>query len=323
MLDHYEFDAEIGEAWLQGEVLPGVDLKLGRQIVIWGHSETIRVLDVLNPLDNREPGRVDIEDLRRPLAMVRLDAYRGPWSVTALAIPEVRFDRNPVVGSDFFPAAFDVPTEEPRDWRDPEFGLAVNGVFEGFDLSFHGAWFHDDAARFERAPVPTRRVHDRLWLVGSGATVTSGSWLGKAELAYVDGLGFFAGPDQGRIDAMVGAEYYGIEDTTIVVEVANRHLLRHRSAMRGAPDFVRRNTQEVALRVSHDRMNDRLHFLALGVLFGWDGQDGSLFRFDVSYDLRDALTIGVGLVLYQTGDLPPLDDFGRNDRLIFQAKWSF
>ncbi len=53
--------------------------KVGRQIVIWGRSESLRVLDVLNPLDNREAGRVDIEDLRRPLAMVRVDAYQKLW----------------------------------------------------------------------------------------------------------------------------------------------------------------------------------------------------------------------------------------------------
>lgn len=323
VLDHYEFDAEIGEAWLQTELLPNVDLKIGRQIAIWGHSETLRVLDVLNPLDNREPGRVDLEDLRRPLGMIRVDAYEGPWSVTALAIPELRFDRIPVVGSDFFPVPFEIPTREPKDIRDPEFALAVNGVFSGLDLSFHGAWFHNDTPRFRRDLVPSRQVHDRLWLVGTGGAKTTGSWLWKYELAYVDGLGFFNGPDQGRVDALFGFEYYGITDTTLVVEAVNRTLLRHEGAMRRGPDFVRRNSQEVAVRLSHDRMNNTLHFLALGVLLGWDGQDGSIFRFDVSYDVRDALTVGVGILLYQTGDLPALASFARNDRLIFQAKWSF
>lgn len=68
------------------------------------------------------------------------------------------------------------------------------------------------------------------------------------------------------------------------------------------PDFVRRDSQEIALRLSHDRMNNTLHFLALGVLLGWDGRDGSFFRFSVSYDVLDAVTVGVGLFVYQSGD---------------------
>ena len=62
---------------------------------------------------------------------------------------------------------------------------------------------------------------------------------------------------------------------------------------------------------------------ALAVLIGWDGSDGSLVRLSANYELRDALVVGAGIVLYQNGDRPPLDTWGRNDRLIFNVKWSF
>ncbi len=65
-------------------------------------SDTLRVLDVLNPLDNREPGRADIEDLRRPVTMVKLDWHIGRnWRLTGIAIPEIRFDDLPALGTDF------------------------------------------------------------------------------------------------------------------------------------------------------------------------------------------------------------------------------
>ncbi|MDH4216032.1 MAG: DUF1302 family protein, partial [Gallionella sp.] len=88
-------EAELGEAFVQGRVRHALDLKLGRQIVVWGKSDSLRVTDVINPLDNREPGMVDIEDLRLPLTMARADYYLGDWSFTALAIPEIRFNKNP------------------------------------------------------------------------------------------------------------------------------------------------------------------------------------------------------------------------------------
>ncbi|HKA15509.1 MAG TPA: DUF1302 family protein [Myxococcota bacterium] len=319
----YEWDAQVGEAWVAGALGEHVDLAVGRQVVAWGRSETLRVLDVLNPLDNREPGRVDLEDIRLPVSMVNLKGYAGDWSAALMAIPEIRFDQNPVVGSDFFPGAVDLPERKPHSFQDTEVAGAINGIFSGWDVSFHGAWFWNDLPRPDGAVVPTRLVHDRLWMVGSGGNYTRGPWLLKTELAYLDGLGFFGTHDKSRFDALVGAEYYGIADTTFIAEVVERHLFDYERAVRRAPNYTREDAQEIALRLSRDFWNDTLHATLVGIVLGWDARDGSIARFDLDYDVLDALTVGVGLLLYQRGDLPPLDAWGDNDRVIFNVKWSF
>jgi hypothetical protein len=320
----YELDAEVGEAWLAGGIGEHVDVSLGRQVVIWGRSESLRVLDVLNPLDNREPGRVDLEDIRRPVSMLNVKGYAGDWSAALIAIPEIRFDANPVVGSDFFPGTVELSERRPHHFEDTELAAAVNGIFSGWDVSFHGAWFWNDQPRPDGAAVPTRLVHDRLWMAGGAGNYTRGSWLFKTELAYLDGLGFFGvDDDKSRFDALLGAEYYGIADTTLVVEVVERHLFEHERAIRRAPNFTREDSQEIALRLTRNFWNDTLHATLVGIVLGADARDGSIARFDLDYDVLDALTVGVGLLLYQQGDLPPLDAWGDNDRVIFSAKWSF
>jgi hypothetical protein len=327
VLDEYEWDAEVGEAWLAGGIGERVDVALGRQVVIWGRSESLRVLDVLNPLDNREPGRVDLEDIRRPVSMLNVKGYAGDWSAALIAIPEIRFDSNPVVGSDFFPGTIELSERRPDHFEDSELAVAVNGIFSGWDVSFHGAWFWNDLPRLDApdgALLPERLVHDRLWMVGSGGNYTRGSWLFKAELAYLDGLGFFGVDDEkGRFDVLIGAEYYGITDTTFVVELVERHLFDHERAIRRTPNFTREDSQEIALRLSRNFWNDTLHATLVGIVLGLDARDGSIARFDLDYDVLDALTVGVGLLLYQQGDLPPLDAWADNDRIIFSAKWSF
>jgi len=321
----YERDAEIGEMWLRGRLGDAVDFKLGRQIVIWGRSESLRVVDVLNPLDNLEPGRVDLEDLRRPVGMLRVDAYAGDWTFTPIVIPEIRFDRNPVVGSDFYPWTVAPPERRPSDVEDPELAAAATGIFSGWDVSFHAAWFWNDEPRFRRGPEPTVLVHDRLWLVGSAGNYTAGSWLWKYELAYLDGLQFFNGDGghKGRLDGMAGVEYYGITDLTVVVEGLNRHLFNYEAVLRDEPDWKREDAQEFAFRATQNFLHETLHATALAVILGWDGGDGSIVRFDIEYDLRDALKVGAGILLYQQGDLPPFDAWSRNDRLLFSLKWSF
>ena len=331
VLDEYEWDAEVGEAWLAGGLGERIDLALGRQVVIWGRSESLRVLDVLNPLDNREPGRVDLEDIRRPVSMLNVKGYAGDWAAALIAIPEIRFDANPVVGSDFFPGTIELEEHRPDHFEHSELAGAVNGIFSGWDVSFHGAWFWNDLPRPDLprltpdgAVVPTRLVHDRLWMAGAGGNYTRGSWLFKAELAYLDGLEFFGvDGDKSRLDVLVGAEYYGVADTTFVVEFVERHLFEHEGAVRRAPNFTREDGEEIALRLTRNFWNDTLHATLVGIVLGLDARDGSIARFDLDYDVLDALTVGVGLLLYQQGDLPPLDAWGDNDRVIFSAKWSF
>jgi hypothetical protein len=318
----YELDAEVGEAWIAGDVAENVDVALGRQVVIWGRSESLRVLDVLNPLDNREPGRVDLEDIRRPVSMANVKGYWGDWSAALIAIPEIRFDANPVVGSDFFPGIFEPHERRPDHLRDTEVAAAVNGIFSGWDVSFHGAWFWNDAPRLDDSLVP-RLVHDRLWMVGSGGNYTLGGWLFKVELAYLDGLGFTGVDEKSRFDTLVGIEYYGLSDTTFVAELVERHLFDHERAVRRAPNFTREDSQEIALRLTRNFWNDTLHATLVGIVLGIDARDGSIARFDLDYDVLDALTVGVGLLLYQQGDLPPLDTWADNDRVIFKVKWSF
>jgi hypothetical protein len=323
VLDAYEDDAEFGEVWLAGALHDRIDIKLGRQVAIWGRSESLRVLDVLNPLDNREPGRVDLEDLRRPVSMLRVDAYLGDWSLTGIAIPEIRFDHLPQVGSDFFPGGFAPPEIEPDDFEDPEFAGKLTGIFSGWDVTFQGAWFWNDTPRLARNP-PIRLVHDRLWMVGSGGNYTRGSWLFKYEVAFLDGLGFASEPgDKSRLDGLLGVEYYGLIDTTITIEGVNRHLFEYDDRQRRAPDFVRQDSQEISARVTRNFWNERLTATFVGILLNWNARDGSIVRFDVDYDIRDALSAGMGILLYQTGDLPPLSQWGRNDRLFFRLKWSF
>jgi len=341
VIDAYEWEIDSQEMWLQGEVVEDLDLKVGRQIVNWGRSETLRILDVLNPLDNREPGLVDIEDLRLPVTMVRLDYYWGAWSLRLISLPEIRFDRRPPVGSDFVP--FDVvpPERQPgTSFKNTEWAAAATGVFEAWDVSFHVARYWNDAPYIvSEATSPTGLIekHSRLFLAGAGGNYTIGSWLLKAELAYLDGIDYPVidrleetpvGPipvvgtiERSRLDVMGGIEYYGIAETTVSLDVANRYINDFDSRMRAFD--AQENSLESALRISSEFMNARLRTTVLGVMFGERAQDGSIVRLQASYDLRDALVLTGGILFFWNGDPEILSDIDDNDRIFFQLKYSF
>jgi hypothetical protein len=330
VLDQYEWDLLLQDAYVQGSLTDDLDLKIGRQVVNWGRSDSLRVLDVLNPIDNRQPGIGDLEDLRLSVAMLRADYYVDRWSFTGLLIPEIRFSKQPVFGNDFFPSPVPLPPEDrPDDWSgDLEYAFAISGIFQGWDVSFHFARYWEDVVFIDPGSV---FQHSHLWMGGAGGNYTIGSWLFKAELAYLDGFGFTDLSDpvdptverKSRLDFMGGVEYYGINDWQFSLEIVNRHLFDFEAFMRGAPNFAQRNALETAIRITGNFMNDRLEVTLLGIILGERAQDGSAVRLSANYEIRDALEVEGGILLFQKGNLPTFQHIGRNDRLYLELKYSF
>lgn len=334
VLDEYEKEAELREVYLQGPLLANLDLKVGRQIVVWGKSDNIRVVDVLNPLDRRELGLVDIEDLRLPITMTKLDYYFGKWNLSGVVVHEIRFNKEPAFGSDFYPIDFPPPhEEEPSEgFEHTEFGMALKGIFSGWDISFFGAYFFDDQPHMEMVgpaspagPPRLKRVHSRLTMLGAAANLAKGNWLFKAEAAYFDGLEFFNVPEKtkSRFDLLFGVEYSGFTDTTITLEMVNRHLFNFDPRMENDPDRAEEDDFQSVLRFTRDFRNETIELTILAAILGLTAENGAFERVSLKYDLTDDWSITGGVVLYQSGDNPMFSDIGNNDRLFFEIKYSF
>lgn len=325
VLNDYESEMELGEAWLQGKLSRSVDLKLGRQIVVWGKSDNIRVTDVLNPLDNREPGMVDIEDLRLPLTMARLDYYIGEWGLTALAIPEIRFNKNPAFGSDFYPYPTAMPNEIiPSDGGgNTEYAFAANGIFSGWDLSLYWARIFDDTPHRVTVATTPQLQHNRLTMFGLAANVAIENWLLKTEAARFAGLTYASLPGRSlqRLDTLLGIEYSGFNDSTLSLEIANRHMSHYDSVLLG--EGIKKDERQTALRYQGDFMHARLHLLVLLSAFGSDLADGGFSRYSLAYDIADALTVTGGVITYHKGNKLPFNAIADNDRLFIDLKYSF
>jgi hypothetical protein len=331
VLDQYEKELELGETYLQGSLTKSLDVKIGRQIVVWGKSDNIRVTDVLNPLDMREPGLTDIEDLRLPVTMSRLDYYMGDWSLTGIAIHEIRFNKDPEYGSDFYPSSTPPPHEDKpdSDGENTEYAAAINGIFSGWDISFYWADYYNDRPHFELVlagpPPQIEWKHARLKMVGSACNVALGNWLLKAEAAYIDGFEFFntPGKDYSRTDVLGGIEYSGFTDTTVNLEAVNRHINDFEDVLELAPDQAQEDEFQWVVRLTRDFLNETLKLTLLAATFGGTGQDGAFQRISAEYDITDSIEIEGGVVFYKSGDLARFSNIGDNDRLFCEIKYSF
>ena len=324
VLDLYEAELELQEAFVEFSPLASLDLKLGRQSIVWGQSETLRVLDIWSPLDNREPGVVDLRDLRLPVVSSRVDYYAGPFKLSGVAFHESRFDENPPLGSEFFPLMAPIaPEDRPSNGgNDTEYGFELAGVFSGWDFSLHYARFVEEWPHLDPGVLHLR--HRRLALVGASAGVSLGNWLLRSEVAHTRRLRFFnVAGDFERTDALVGIEYAGLRNATVSLELSYRRLHEFDPRLELLPDGQKQDRFEAALRFSRSFQNERLRMTFLAVVIGQQAEDGAAYRLAFDYDLRDALTIGGGVLLFEEGDLPPFNAIDQNDRVFFNLRYSF
>jgi len=331
VLDSLEKEVELREAYVLGSLLNNLDIKVGRQIVVWGKSDNIRVTDVLNPLDMREPGITDIEDLRLPVAMTRLDYYIGDWSLTGIALHEIRFNKTPEYGSDFYPIAIPLPDEDKPEHggKNTEFAMAVNGVFKGWDIAFYCADLYNDMPHMETIfgvfPPQFELKHARLKMFGTAFNAAAGNWLLKTEAAFFDGIKFFNTTDKtySRRDILAGIEYSGFKDMTISIEAVNRHINDFNDILKSTPDEAKEDKFESLIKITKNFLNETLTLNILASRFDPTSRDGAFQRFSAEYDVTDAVDITGGAVFYQSGDLVEFRNIGDNDRLFFEVKYSF
>jgi hypothetical protein len=311
-------EVELFDAYIEGSLTDNLDMKLGHQVVVWGRSDTIRITDVLNPLDNRRPGMVDIEDLRLPVVMLKFDYFVGDWRITPIAVVEQRFSKNPPSGSAFNPNPRSVPDNKDYDGITP--ALSIGAEFSGWDVNFYASQLRDDAGYFENGKIQ----HDKVKMVGTAVNILKGSWLLKSELAHFNGLKYTstANKEFKRTDALIGLEYNGIADTLISYDVALRNVHDYDARLKNEQSELKERTYQHAFRVSSDFMNATVKANYLISLFGSTMDEGGFQRAWVKYDIADGIYANVGVVDYMGGS-NRFDAVSNNDMAFIDVTYSF
>ena len=324
-LDELKSEVELYDAYVEGSITDSLDIKLGRQVVVWGRSDTLRVTDILNPLDNRRPGMVDIEDLRLPVTMAKFDYFIGDWRVTPIAILEQRFSKNPPFGSVFNPLPIVAPSNE--SYNDVTYALSVGGEFSGWDVNFYAAQVHNDAGQL-LLPTATQQkatiAHDKIEMFGAALNVLSGAWLFKTELAYFDSLKFSTTGNKefSRTDVLFGAEYKGIADALISYDFVTRNLGEYDARLITEAIPLKKHDYQHAFRISADFLNATVTANYLITLYGEKLNEGGFQRAWVKYDLLDGVNVNVGVVDYIGGSVV-FDTVKDNDMLFADISYSF
>ena len=327
-LNAYEQEVEFREAFVSTSLGSDIDVKFGRQIKVWGKADLLSVVDVLNPTDNREPGLIDIDDSRLPVTMTQLDYYIGDWNLNLIVIHEIRFGKSPEYGSEYYFADAKGPPEKIP--TETEYGAALNGHFIGWDLSFYVANVYNDQGRADGSVqqalgiFPDKVVHDRLKVVGVAFSAVKGGWIVRGEIADVQGLRFTNfSKTFSRQDHVLGAEYSGVPDGALSVELSWDWIREFEPELEETPNEQEQGTVTTAIRFQQDFLNQTLSFNVIAFQFGEFGSSGSSQRIGLDYDWADGLNVGGGILFYHEGDTSYSKRIANNDRLFTDLKYSF
>jgi len=314
-------------------------LALGKQQVVWGKADGLKVLDVVDPQSFREFILEDFDQSRIPLWTISAERPLGDWTLQLLWIPDQTYHALPRQdGTYAFTSPRVVPQAPPgvaaqvekperpdRVVADSDAGVRLSGFIAGWDLSLNYLYQYNNAPALHQdfVPGPTPLVeltphYHRTHLFGGTFSRALGDWVVRGELGYFTHRDF---PTADSADAdgveespelsyVLGLDWSGITDTFLSAQLFQSWLTD-----RGAGVSQPRLDTTLTFLARREFWNDTLTAEVLWIANTQDG-DG-LVRPKIAYDVGDNLAVWGGLDVFY-GDKDGLyGEFDSNDRLLF------
>ena len=162
-------DFELVEAYadVHGFLLPQLDLRLGRQRIVWGTAERVSVVDNVNPLNLEDPwdyGRrlaSDAVKLKAYFSVLTLEAVYVPYFTPALLPADASSAVSMPDGLPAAPVSFTFGTPGDGLWQNATLGARLAATVGGWDLAasyLYGRQSLPAAAKVTVLPDPALEV---------------------------------------------------------------------------------------------------------------------------------------------------------------------
>jgi hypothetical protein len=334
-------DLELREFYVDANV-DDLFVRLGKQQVVWGQADGLRVLDVLNPIDYREFILPEVDNRRIPLWMINAESPLGAGMLQLIMIPDQTYDELPPFDGAFaFSSRLLVPSAPAnvpvaiRDHdrpasplKDADAGLRWQTFLGGWDLTLNYLYHYQDQAVFylaqEQNRVLVKPTYQRSHLLGATFSNAFGDFALRGELGYSTDRYWVADParvDDGVVRSpelayVFGLDYSGVSDTFISSQLFQSYLTQRPSGAIREPA----ETQVTAL-VRRNVWNDALALEAF-VIQSINDNDG-LLQMEARYQFTSDLSGRVGADLFYGDDTGLFGQFRSANRVHVGLTYAF
>ena len=319
----------------------GLWIRLGNQIVARGEVESVKITDIVNPIDISAPGQVEFKDIRVQVPALLVSAPLRNATAEIILTNEAGADKfgTTEAGSAFdysilnsqifasFPGGTSVQIEERDPDKSWEVIGRVNYKLNGGDVSFTAGeinWNQNSLhAVAESVPLVMQYGFDRVKVFGISGNVVQGNHIFKYEAALNEGRKFqkvnplVGWSEHEEFVAAVGLEYNGLSDTVLSLEVNSSTIVDHSSDL-----VVNENERGFVVQARWSGLNDL--FSVYGAFNKLKGDNSSISTLFIEYELTDEVKLDGRVILYDSSSNSDIfHTFKDQDVIKTSIKYSF
>ena len=225
--------------------------RLGRQLVIWGAADGVRITDLVSPMDMTEFLAQDYDDIRMPVNALRFFVFNDKIKLELLAVPTFVGYKLPTDAANPWSV---LPKETPRSlvWdaegsrpelrlSNVEYGGRLSFALPGVDFSLAALHTWNKMPVIEYKPSGSQLTvsprYYRMGFVGGDVSKPLGQFVLRGEAAFNLGKHFSyiqqaaSTPQKGfnTINWLVGADWYAPHEWTVMAQFSSESIFKYES----------------------------------------------------------------------------------------------
>ncbi|QZE15414.1 hypothetical protein K4L44_06170 [Halosquirtibacter laminarini] len=324
---------ELREAFLQ-YTTNHIDLKVGRQIVIWGISDAMRITDVVSPLDMTEFLAQDYDDIRMPVNAFKFRYFNSKMSLELLYIPISSFYVVPTdlsnpwsirTAADRFAVDANLGKYPDKNLENSEYGGRLSFFLSGIDIGLCAlhTWNKMPVIECELSAssdtVFMRGKYDRMDMVGGDITFPVGKFVVRGESAiYFDELlQSYSSSDVRRntLNYLLGIDCYPGSEWTLTAQYSRKYIPNYKPTI-----SLNRSSEMATLGITKNILQSTMKLS--NFLYYDMTNKGAFNRFSADYAISDQIHLIIGYD-YFDGEEGTFRLYKDNSEFWIKAKFSF
>lgn len=337
-----EIELKLRQAYLD-MFFGNVDIRIGKQQIIWGKADGVFITDVISPKDLGEFLLPDFEEIRIGVDAIKMNYYLGNHTMEFVWLPRFQPTIFPESGSRWAPKMMDFPIEPSFDYSNSEVESKVHNSELAFkysaltsriDFEIMGGYLWDDNPVYHISKTidpATQAItgitllpeHHRLTMAGGSFSTTLGAWVLRGEGAWYDGKKFNSmNPvlndgvvEKNYLHYLLGLDY-SLWEINLSGQFIQEAILDYES------EIYQEEFQNTAtLLASRDFLRETLN-LQLFMYYNFNDHD-ALIRPKLTYDFTDGFEILLGANIFTGNGNGWFGQYDKNDMIYAKVKYSF
>ncbi len=309
------------------------DFKVGKQIVIWGVADGMRITDIISPMDYTEFLARDYDDIRIPVNAFRLKYVKPSYNLDLIFIPISEFfvlpvdEKNPwsITNSFTMPYVTNMDNMPEHTLKNSEFGGRFSFFLSGIDFSvsaLHG-WNKNPVFSYDylsnNDTLQLTANYERLNMLGMDFSMPVSKFVVRGEIAeYFNELQEINNNKKIKKNAtyfLLGVDWYAGNEWTLMAQYYHKLISNYDESM-----TTDQNTAYATISVSKSLLRSTLKLSAYAYIDVLN--KGSFTRFSADYSFTDQIHLMAGYDWFN-GDEGMFSYYQDNSEYWVKAKFCF